>query len=413
MNSSALSLTERLELLETQKPIDTIKLGLERTREIAEVLKLLPVKPKVIMVAGTNGKGSTIAVLEQLLLSHGKKVGTYTSPHLFVFNERIKLNGKLVEDKFIIDAFDKLTSIPMSRELTYYEWVTLCALIIFKEYPLDYILLEVGLGGRLDAVNIVDADIGMITSIDYDHMDILGDTLEQIAYEKAGIFRKNQTVFCSETNPPSTLIEQANKLNVDYKQLVLDYCFNSFEDTWKFTSKEGIEIERLPLIDLHLNNVANALACFLSLGIKYSQKSIHQSLLSVNLIGRCQKVKGAYPLMYDVAHNLQSISNLCSALSKLKTPCLMVFSMLQGKDIDTSLEFLSPYVTEWFIAPVLSARSLSINTFEDVFRNKKHGIYPSVSAAFSAAKKQQKKHQTLVVCGSFLTVSEVYQQSLK
>lgn len=409
MNSSALSLTERLKLLETQKPIDTIKLGLERTREIAEVLKLLPVKPKVIMVAGTNGKGSTIAVLEQLLLSHGKKVGTYTSPHLFVFNERIKLNGKLVEDKFIIDAFDKLTSIPMSRELTYYEWVTLCALIIFKEYSLDYILLEVGLGGRLDAVNIVDADIGMITSIDYDHMDILGDTLEQIAYEKAGIFRENQTVFCSELLPPSTLIEQSKKLGVDYKQLAQDYYFKSFEDSWTFISKDGVELEKLPLIDLHLNNVSNALACFLSLGIKYSQKSIHQSLLSVNLIGRCQKVKGAYPLMYDVAHNLQSISNLSSVLSKIKTPCLMVFSMLQGKDIDASLKLLAPYVDKWFIAPVLSARSLSIESFEDIFQGEKYKVYSSVTDAFSAAKKEQKKYQTLVVCGSFLTVSEVYQ----
>ncbi len=400
-------LSDWLYVLEQQRPMSTIKLGLERAYALAITLDLLELKPKVIIVAGTNGKGSTIATLEQLLLSHGKRVGTYTSPHLLLFNERIRLNGKMVDDQSIVNAFKCLQDTAGSKELTYYEWVTLAALIIFKQQPLDFILLEVGLGGRLDAVNIIDADVSIITSIDFDHMELLGDTLDKIAYEKAGVFRHKQHVFCGEPNPPKSLQLEALNHKVVFNQLGLTYVYEETNSDWHFTSK-NIALSKLPFISLHLNNVCNALACFLSLGITSSEQSIRQSLNNVKISGRCQLIKGDFPLLFDVAHNRQSINNLCHFLMTMDHRCLIVFSMLKGKNIDDMVKLLTPFVKTWFVAPLDGSRSHSSSELKKVFEVYDNVHYfPTIDKAFQAAKKKQAKQQTLVISGSFLTVASV------
>jgi dihydrofolate synthase / folylpolyglutamate synthase len=402
-----MQLCEWLDWLENKSSITEIKLGLERSQSVAHSLNLLELSQatKVITIAGTNGKGSTVACLEKLLLSHGKTVGTYTSPHLVQFNERIKINGEMVSDEQIVDAFCLIKTSPMSKDLTYYEWVTLSALSIFKNASLDYILLEVGLGGRLDAVNIIDANVAIITSIDFDHTEFLGTDLESIAFEKSGIYRENQMVFCGEPRPPSVLMQRAKSLNISFYQIEKDYTASVNESDWRFVSST-VRLNHLPLPTLHINNVTTALACFLSLEIPTSEAKIVSSLSSLCLAGRCQKIGGIKPLLLDVAHNSQSIKQLCEVLASMDQRCIIVFSMLQGKPIDVVIEQLAPFVETWFIAPLNSPRSYSKESLEIFFRKLKNvESFSSIELALKQAAKQQREHQTLVVCGSFITVS--------
>lgn len=404
-----MDLQHYLQKIEKNSPVDLIKLGLERVKKIAVELDVMELNAFVIMVAGTNGKGSTIATLEQLLVSHGKNVGTYTSPHLIKFNERIKINSLEVTELEIVKAFEKITEINTSKQLSYYEWVTLAALIIFKQAKLDYMLLEVGLGGRLDAVNIIDADVAIITSIDFDHMDLLGNSLDEIGFEKAGIFRKDQVVFCAEPSPPSLLLKQAQKHNVKFNQINRDYSYKGFDDSWQFQNN-NLRLVSLPISNLHLNNVATALACFDSLDIECSPDSISLALNQIKLVGRCQLIKGEHDLILDVAHNNQSISYLAEQLSKLPNKCSMVFSMLNNKELDFAINKLKTYVEHWYIAPLKTPRSYTKNQLEELFIKdniNNFNSFNTIKAAFNAARSNIKQRQTLVVCGSFLTVSEV------
>lgn len=400
------TLNKWLQRLEVQKPVDTIKLGLDRVKSIANELGLTDFTSIIITVAGTNGKGSTVAVLEQLLLDHGKTVASYTSPHLFKFNERIRINGQNILDEKLVKTFEELEKYEQSNELTYFEWMTISAMMVFNALQLDYILLEVGLGGRLDAVNAFDADIALITSIDFDHMDYLGNTLNDIAFEKAGVFRHKQRVFCSEPNPPQSMLSHAAELKVDIKQIDKDYYADVCETVWSFKTKYK-ELCHLPKLDLHINNISNALACFLSLNIPYSDDSIKKSLLNISLIGRGQLIPNNNPIIFDVAHNRQSILSLCSKLKKMQKKCLLVFSMLKDKQINEVIELLVPYCQHWYVAPVNSQRSYTKDELNSIFKlHTNVALYDSIEEAFSNSQKQQNQQQPIVCCGSFLTVAE-------
>ncbi len=404
-----MELTDWLKQIEKNSPVDVIKLGLDRVKNIASDLQLLDFSATVIMVAGTNGKGSTVATLESLLVSHHQSVGTYTSPHLINFNERIKINSTNVDAPKIIQAFEQINNHHNSYQLTYYEWVTLAALIIFQQEKLDYILLEVGLGGRLDAVNIIDADVAIITSIDFDHTDLLGNSLDEIAFEKSGVFRDNQTVFCAEPTPPTSLLTQATKNNVKFNQINKDYSYSKSQNHWQFKS-HNINYNFLELTNLHLNNVATALACFSSLAIKSSTKLVNSALKQINLVGRCQYIETDFKLLLDVAHNQQSLNNLAKHLTKLSHKCNMVFSMLNNKDLESSISTLKPFVKNWYIAPLQSPRSYTQAQISETFQNHKINnsqSFITIPQAFKAAKTDLQKEQTLVVCGSFFTVSEI------
>ena len=214
-----------------------IELGLDRVREVAKQLDVLTPAPFVITVAGTNGKGSSVAMLVAILKVAGYKVGSYTSPHILRFNERIQLNAQPVTDQSIVAAFDAIEKARQGIKLTYFEFATLASLFIFKQADLDVVVLEVGLGGRLDAVNIVDAQACLLTAIDVDHIEWLGSDRDKIGFEKAGVMRLNGLSVCSDPTPPKTVLEHAKHLKVDLKLLGRDYDFESNSDNWHFKTK--------------------------------------------------------------------------------------------------------------------------------------------------------------------------------
>ena len=219
------TLNQWLDELERLHP-EEIELGLDRVRDVYTRLPIAHSLPKVITVSGTNGKGSTVRLLEQIALSQGLSVGAYSSPHIFVYNERVRLNGGDVSDHCLISAFEQVQHALNGITLTYFEFGTLAALLIFAQSNLDLVLLEVGLGGRLDAVNIIDADVAVITSIAIDHVDWLGSDRESIGYEKIGIARRRGVVVCGELNPPSSMLAVMHDLSVTYLQQNSDYRFS-------------------------------------------------------------------------------------------------------------------------------------------------------------------------------------------
>ncbi|MDX1796839.1 MAG: Mur ligase family protein, partial [Hydrogenovibrio sp.] len=217
---------------------EEIDLGLARIREVAGKLDLLTPQPLVISVAGTNGKGSSVAMLSAIYQASGYQVGVYTSPHLLRFNERIQINGKMADDQAIVEAFDTIESVRGQTKLTYFEFSTLAALMIFKRQPLDVMILEVGLGGRLDAVNILDADASLITAIDIDHSDWLGDDRSVIALEKAGITRPHKIAICSDNDIPDSLMQYALEHQINLKCLGTDFSYLPTTPAWQFLAQD-------------------------------------------------------------------------------------------------------------------------------------------------------------------------------
>lgn len=404
------TLAQWLSDIEALSHSDHIDLGLARMQQMVERLQLGSFNATIITVAGTNGKGTTVATLSALLQSHGKRVGTYTSPHLMVFNERICIQGQPVTDAMISDAFALIDTMRKQLPLTYFEWVTLAALLIFKAATLDYILLEVGLGGRLDAVNVMDADISIITGIDIDHTHYLGNTREAIALEKAGILRPNKPFFCGDPMPPATLVEKARSLSVHYHYVGHDYHVDlSDADRWSFRSN-GHQYNELPAQGLHPHNLATALACFLSLGIKASQNTITHALENIALAGRCQWFMGEVNHLVDVSHNVQSVNLLASKLAQLGKHCFIVCGMLADKPLEHALVALAPYAAHWFLAPLPSSRTYTKKQMGSLVADMQltnATLGDSVVEVYQKALSMAKKGDTIVVFGSFYTVAAI------
>lgn len=401
------TLAKWLTHLEQQGGESAMKLGLERVAAVAKQCQLLPLPSKTVVVAGTNGKGTTTAVLEQLLINKGLTVGCFTSPHLLTFNERIRINGDNVDDELIVDAFNFISKHADNIGLSYFEWVALAALVILKQAKLDVIILEVGLGGRLDAVNIVDADISIITSIDYEHMAFLGNTLEKIGVEKAGVFREKQAIICTEPKPPLSISESAKRMGAPYLNIGRDFFANITDETLDFELGQW-QLTGLPTQALHPNNIAGALSAYHQLMGQESREFVIESLNNVKLIGRAQLFSYAYPIILDVAHNRQAINHLASVLSKLPERCQMVFSMLNDKPISQAISALSPYVKQWHCAPLLSPRSSSKPQLQSEFEKQQvtYHLYDTIEQAMVQAEQAREEQQTLVIAGSFLTVAE-------
>ncbi len=226
-----------LTYLEQRSPQQKIELGLERIRDVARRLNVLNPHYKIITVAGTNGKGSTVRALETIYNKAGYNVGSYTSPHLLCFNERIKVNLQSISDKALCDVFFAIESRNADIKLTYFEMATLAALVYFQQQSLDIVILEVGLGGRLDATNIMDADVAIITTIDFDHQELLGNTLEKIGQEKAGIIRAQKPVIYADINPPQSILSAAQQLNAPTYLYRRDFDFNEHDVTWDFSAQ--------------------------------------------------------------------------------------------------------------------------------------------------------------------------------
>lgn len=373
-----------------------IELGLKRIQEVAQRCGITQrLSCPVITVAGTNGKGTSVACLEEIYVAGGYQVGSYTSPHLSSFNERIKLNLQPVDDEAIISAFELIKKEQGPTHLTYFEYSTLAALIIFQKVDLDVVLLEVGMGGRLDCCNIIDPDCALITSISLDHTDLLGDTREQIGFEKAGIMRPNIPVVCADPNPPQSIINHADKLNA--KLTIISKA-----------------VQSNPTI--HPNNIAGVrlVVDVMRKFFPIDDGLLDQVLSCVRVAGRQQKKNHICEWLFDVAHNIESIQFLADQLNNapIKSRTFAIVGMLADKAIVPSLRAISDEIDSWHVIALNTPRTATPNvlcrTINEISGINANG-YLSAQQCVEDVLQRITPDDRVVVFGSFLTVASVTQ----
>ncbi|HVE44007.1 MAG TPA: bifunctional tetrahydrofolate synthase/dihydrofolate synthase [Gammaproteobacteria bacterium] len=390
--------------------LNEIELGLDRVKQVADTLGVLATNAFVITVGGTNGKGSTVACLDAIYREAGYRVGTFTSPMLFKRNEQITIQGTMAEDQEINEAYQQIAHHKGKIHLTPFEYQTLAALLIFQSYQLDILLLEVGLGGRLDAVNIMDADLAIVTSIDIDHTEWLGDTREAIAYEKAGIFRAGKPAICGDPNPPSTLVESASHINALLYCQEKDFYYEKGEKGWSWNGR----YQDLPFTELFIQNMSTALmAISLSQAqLPVSEAAIRSGLTKTKLMGRIQMVPGSVNHLYDVSHNPASVALLAAYLkqNRISGKNHAIFSMLSDKDMLTSIQKIKDDIDEWHVAPLQTARTSTKEALQDIFQQADLAafFYDTISEACFSVERQAQPGDRVIIFGSFHTVAEAY-----
>lgn len=418
MNAGAMtqrfsSLTEWLSHIEQLHP-KLIELGLDRVRQVAQRLGIIHPSAQVITVAGTNGKGSTVRFLELLLTAAGKRVGCYTSPHLRHYRERIRIDGEEVSDQAICAAFARIEQARGETSLTYFEFGTLAALLLFEQSSLDFLLLEVGLGGRLDAVNIIDADLAIITTIDYDHQDWLGNDLDSIASEKAGILRADRPAILGMKPPQPRLLSLAQQLAQPLLLRGIDFDARVAADHWFYLESTGaqqIELGPLPLPQLPLDSALCALRALRLLDIELSPATVAEVIGSAQLAGRYQRLAGRVPIILDVAHNPQSAALLATRLSaeSCSGQTHAVVAIMADKAIEEMLLPLLPQVDHWYPAEANTARSAGSQQMAELLRGFSARFdqrFDAVGAALDAAERQAVPGDRILLFGSFYTVAE-------
>lgn len=393
-----------LERLHTQ----AIDLGLARIERVARTLDLLKPAPFVFTVAGTNGKGTTCRTLETLLMAAGYRVGVYSSPHLLRYTERVRVQGDELPEAAHTASFAAIEAGRGETSLTYFEFSTLSALQLFKQAALDVVILEVGLGGRLDATNIVDADVAVITSIALDHTDWLGPDRESIGREKAGVFRAGKPAVVGEPDMPHTIAQVAQEKGAQLLQLGHDWQWQPQANGWRF-SEGRITLENLPLPQVPLPNAATALAALSASGLQVSESVVRQHLDKAILPGRFQTVAQSPQLILDVAHNPHAAAYLAGRLAQLPKQGVVraVVGMLHDKDIAGTLACLAPQVDYWYLAPLEGPRGASAGQLLAELKTDRAQTFDSVAGAWRMAMQQADEQDIVLVCGSFHTVAHV------
>lgn len=423
--------------------VTAIDLGLERIRPVAAHLNVLQPDAHVVTVAGTNGKGSTTTTIAAIYQAGSYQVGLYQSPHIYRFNERIKLNGVEVDDQTLIAAFVEVEQARLAcgLSLSFFEATTLAAFLIFKQQQCNIWVLEVGLGGRLDAVNLIDPDVAVITNIGLDHVEWLGDSIEKIAFEKAGIMRPNiPVVFAGnatseqhlqdvsqqlpapqtpalQTSIPQAIVEQAGKLNCALYIGQQDYVYQRNGDTFYYASPASTL--SLPLPQLADVNVAAAISAVLldPEGIAFS--AIESGVAKAHIAGRFEvREYKERTLILDVAHNVHGVEFLLAQLQQLRSQQTgqvhLVFSMLADKDIAGVAKLLHTVTAHWYIAPMLVPRAASLLQLREAVKTAATATanlceYDTVAAAFNAALAHSQPQDIIMVCGSFHTLEAVWE----
>lgn len=397
----------------------TIDLGLGRVRQVAENMVLFDLPYTIITVAGTNGKGSSVAMLEAILSAQGYKTGAYTSPCINRYNERIKVEGVETDDVLLCDAFQAIDEARGAISLTSFEFSTLAAIWIFKQKNIDVALLEVGMGGRLDAVNTWDADAALITTIDLDHTQWLGDNREAIGREKAGIMRHAMPVVSGEPNAPKTIVETATNFGAILYQVNqhFTYSWNTQDKLWSWHGWDGDQIE-LPIPALsgafQVANAANVVALLMSLASKLvvSRRAICQGLKTVTLAGRLEKVRHQPDIILDVTHNPHAAKQLYHWLkdNPVDGKTLCIFSMLKDKEIAQVVALMQHEIDHWFIVPLDDSDERGLTTDDLKHRMESNKITLTVCETIDDAWKKSKKflnqQDRLIVFGSFLLLSK-------
>ena len=405
---------ENLHFTEVDPGLDRIGLVWQRLNHV----KTLPFK--IVTVAGTNGKGSSVAMLDAILRAADYKVGTYTSPHLLCYNERIVIGGQVCDDMAICRAFDEIDQARADVSLTYFEFATLAAIILFCEQDIDIALLEVGMGGRLDAVNLFDADIALITPISLDHTQWLGEDRETIAYEKAGVIRESKPVVCSEPEPATSLLAYADKLNAPIFRSGHQFRYQLEDNNWSWSNAEydwtGLALPALAG-DYQVQNAAAVLQVVSLLteqNFKIEQIHVHRGLTTVRLAGRFQEIVGPVVNHYfDVTHNAQGAKNLAKLLDSNECAgrTIAVLGMLKDKDASAVAEILAEQIDVWYVGGIMGNRGLTgvdlTSQIEGNVPTKAVYTHETILIAYEQALKEAKKGDRIIVFGSFHTVEAV------
>ena len=398
-------------------------MGLERVRVVARRMGLRFECP-VFTVAGTNGKGSTCTMLGSILGQAGYKVGVYTSPHLVHFEERLRLQGEMVDTQVLCDAFARVetarTATGEAVSLTYFEFSTLAILDVMARSQLDAVVLEVGMGGRLDAVNIIDPDCAIITSVDLDHMEFLGPDRESIGFEKAGIMRSQRPVIVSDPAPPQSVLNHARKIGAYLWQFGVDFNYSGDKQQWAWRGRErryaGLAYPALRGAN-QLVNASGVLAALASLGhvLPVTAQAVRNGLAMVELPGRFQIVPGQPSLVLDVAHNPHSVAALAANLDAMGffPTTHAVFGAMADKDLATMLERVNPIIDRWYFTDLPTARAQTgarLQAQWEGMNQRKDTLASSYSdplSALHAAAAEADPADRIVVFGSFYTVGGV------
>lgn len=415
-----------LALLESRHAEVHIDMGLARVDAVKQAMGLAFRCP-VVMVAGTNGKGSTCAMLESILLRAGYKVGLYIKPHFLDFNERARINGELASDAALVAAFDAVEAKRGEVALTYFEFTTLAIMHLLAGSELDVAILEVGLGGRLDAVNVIDADVAIVTSVDIDHTDYLGDTREKIGFEKAGIFRPGKAAICSDPVPPASLVAHAEAIGADLWLLGRDFNYSGDQQQWNYGGR-AVRRNALAYPSLRganqLLNAAAALAALevLRLQLPVGAQDVRTGLVVVELPGRFQVLPGRPTIILDVAHNPHAASALAQNLGNMgfHPYTYAVFGAMQDKDIAGVVAPMAAHVDHWCLAALPSPRSADPQALagivDELMPPETPGAKPGERSvrtfadpgqAYADALGRAGENDRIVVFGSFYTVAGV------
>ncbi|WP_162059230.1 bifunctional tetrahydrofolate synthase/dihydrofolate synthase [Undibacterium sp. KW1] len=420
MTNLPATLADWLAVLETRHSKE-IDMGLDRVAAVKNKLAIHYDCP-VIMVAGTNGKGSTCAMLEAVLMQAGYRVGLYSKPHFLDFNERARINGEMVKDDVFISTFNAVEEARGDISLTYFEFTTLAICKLLADAKLDVVILEVGLGGRLDAVNVIDADVSIVTSIDIDHIDYLGDTREKIGFEKAGIFRPGKAAICGDPLPPQSLIDHANAIGADLWLFGRDFNYNGDKQQWNFAGRSQRR-NSLGYPSLRgANQLLNASAVLaaleaLKLELPVGAQEVRTGLVMVDLPGRFQVMPGRPTVVLDVAHNPHAAATLAQNLDNMgfHAYTYAVFGSMLDKDIDGVIAQLKEKVDHWCVTALPLPRAAPVEVLKDKLvaagvladTEKTVTSFDTPEQAYADAISKAGENDRIVVFGSFLTVAGV------
>lgn len=407
-----LPLSDWLVRIQQQHP-QAIAMGLDRVRTVAQAMDLAAKPaPVVITVGGTNGKGSTVAFLEAIARAAGLRVGTYTSPHLWRFHERIRIDGAEASDEALVAAFERIDAARGDTPITYFEYATLAAFALFERAGLDLAILEVGLGGRLDATNLVDADVAVITTVDLDHMDYLGPDRESIGAEKAGILRAGGIAVFGERDPPSSVLRRAYALGAIAIRGHSDYLVDRFDGHWVWR-EPGFQLE-LPYPALaapvQLDNAAAAVAALRAAALAIPEAAFVRGVAEARLPGRLQRIAEAPEVVVDVAHNPQGARQLAAWLAANPRPTVAVFAALADKDIEGMVAAVTPWITAWQLGPITDAGPRGLPVEALAARVRAAGAaavqtHPTLAEALAAARAAAGTGGRVLGFGSFHTVA--------
>lgn len=414
---SARSLAGWLEYIERQHP-QAIALGLERVAEVFSRLRI-KVSCPILTVGGTNGKGSTCAMLEAVLRSAGYRTGLYTSPHLLRYNERVRICGREADDAALCEAFAAVESARGTVPLTYFEFGTIAAFVIFSKENIEAAILEVGLGGRLDAVNALDADCAVLTSVGIDHVEFLGDSREAIGSEKAGIFRPGRPAVVADPQPPNGVLEEIRRVGARPILIGRDFGYRVQGTQWSYWGPAG---KRTGLAHpalrgaIQLRNASAAFAALDSLRerLPIAMQDVRRALAEVVLPGRFQVMPGRPQVIFDVAHNPEAAAVLAANLSDsgFSPETIAVFGMLRDKDIAGVVRAVAPRITRWHLATLPGPRGADAGFLSSIFLDMQIRTpiveHDTVAAALAAARNEAGESDKIVVFGSFLTVAGAY-----